>query len=107
MNRPMKQDWLEIDFGEPTEFRRMELAIYDDHGGVQVPQNTKFKLGRKTSGRRFSGLVRRTQQRCSQWNIVRFAPVQSNKVRIVFHQQRSGSSGVTEVTCGMINEFLK
>jgi hypothetical protein len=30
-------DWLEIDFGRRVEFRRVELAIYDDRGGVQPP----------------------------------------------------------------------
>ncbi len=32
-----ESDWLEIDFGKPVEFRRVELAMYDDRGGVQPP----------------------------------------------------------------------
>src|SRR5262249_814594 len=34
---PNATDWLEVDFGAPKEFARIELAIYDDRGGVQPP----------------------------------------------------------------------
>src|SRR5438105_15365518 len=34
---PNASDWLEIDFGEPKEVGRIELAVYDDMGGVQAP----------------------------------------------------------------------
>ncbi len=36
-------DWLQIDFGKPTEFRRVELAIYDDRGGVQPPESYQLE----------------------------------------------------------------
>ena len=34
---PNATDWLEIDFGSVKRFARLELAIYDDRGGVQAP----------------------------------------------------------------------
>ena len=34
---PNESDWLEIDFGAEKTFSRVELAIYDDRGGVQAP----------------------------------------------------------------------
>ena len=34
---PNETDWLEVDFGEAKTFRRIELGIYDDRGGVQPP----------------------------------------------------------------------
>lgn len=41
-------DWLEIDFGREVEFRRMELAIYDDRGGVPPDSNSTQRSGGPT-----------------------------------------------------------
>src|SRR5262249_32643058 len=35
---PSKTDWLAIDLGAEKEVRRVELALYDDRGGVQAPE---------------------------------------------------------------------
>jgi len=91
-------DWLEIDFGRAVEFRRVELAIYDDRGGVQPPAsyviqhwtgsqwhevgNAKFTLAQPTG---------------SQWNEVRFDPVTATRLRIVFTHRGQSRSGVSEV----------
>ncbi len=39
---PDPTDWLEVEFGAATEFTRVELAIYDDRGGVQAP--TRYEV---------------------------------------------------------------
>ena len=41
---PNKVDWLEIDFGKQVEFRKVDLAIYDDQGGVQRPIKYDFEF---------------------------------------------------------------
>ena len=37
-------DWLEFDLGEPRTFGRLELAIYDDRGGVQAPESFAIEV---------------------------------------------------------------
>ncbi len=46
-----KTDWLEIDFGQPTRFSRIELALYDDRGGVQPPQSFEIEVWTARAGK--------------------------------------------------------
>ena len=91
-------DWLEIDFGQVTEFRRVELAIYDDRGGVQAPASyvVQYRSGTEwidvLNGKRIP-----EHPIGGQWNEVRFDAVKSSKVRIVFTHQGQSRSGVSEV----------
>ncbi len=95
---PNEEDWLEIDFGASTEFRRIELAIYDDRGGVQTPTAYQIQTWQQNAWKPVEGIVRSPQQPLgSQWNTARFQPVQSNKVRILFTNREKARSGVTEV----------
>jgi hypothetical protein len=90
-------DWLEIDFGKETEFRRVELAIYDDRGGVQSPANFEIE---HWDGTRWQPLVTQKSPAKpigSQWNSARFPPVVSRKLRIVFTNAGKARSGVSEV----------
>lgn len=93
-----KSDWLQIDFGNPTEFRRVELGIYDDRGGVQPPE--KFEI-QYWDGQDWAAVedVRLSSEQPlgSQWNSAAFRPVTSRKVRIVFIHRGDARSGVTEV----------
>lgn len=91
-------DWLEIDCGRAVEFRRVELAIYDDRGGVQAP--VAYVVQHETEGEwRDVARARHTppQPLGGQWNEVRFDPVTARKVRIVFTHRGQSRSGVTEV----------
>ncbi len=97
MNRANEKDWLEIDFGTPTEFRRLELAIYDDRGGVQPPTDYEIQIGNKAIGNRREFHSHPQRPTGNQWNTARFTPVTSSKVRIVFTNQGKARSGVTEV----------
>jgi len=91
-------DWLEIDFGKTVEFRRVDLAIYDDRGGVQPP--VKYEL-EYWSGQTWEAIskVRKKPEKPtgSQWNSATFEPITTNKLRIVFTHAGSARSGVTEV----------
>ena len=91
-------DWLEIEFGQATEFRRVELAIYDDRGGVQAPASYVVQYW---SGTEWIDVLngKRTPEHPigGQWNEVRFDAVKSSKVRIVFTHQGQSRSGLSEV----------
>lgn len=95
---PNEQDWLEIDFGEEVEFRRVELALYDDRGGVQPPERFSLEFW---DGEKFSP-VRETTREPAQptggvWNEVRCDPVKTTRLRIVFTHRGKSRSGVSEV----------
>lgn len=91
-------DWLEIDFGKSLEFRRMELAIYDDRGGVQPPAKFMIQYWTGNEWQDTADLKTSPEKPAGgQWNVATFAPVQSSKVRIVFTHQGAARSGVTEV----------
>ena len=91
-------DWLEIDFGKPVQFRRVELAIYDDGGGVQPPASYTVQHWTGTEWLDVSQTRKTPDQPLgSQWNEARFAPVTSSKLRIVFTHRGRSRSGVTEV----------
>ena len=91
-------DWLEIDFGKQVEFRRIELAIYDDRGGVQPPTSYTIQHWTGTEWRDVDNVRQIPEQPLgSQWNTARFDPVKSTKVRIVFTHPAQARSGVSEV----------
>jgi hypothetical protein len=91
-------DWLEIDFGAEKEISRIELGIYDDHGGVQAP--TKYEIeawdGKEWKPVANSKMAPETPAG-GQFNEVRFDRVKTGKVRIMFTNRGEARSGVTEV----------
>ncbi len=91
-------DWLEIDFGGAKEFRRVELAIYDDRGGVQKPQSYELETWDGQAWRPIDDVRKSPEKPAgSQWNSASFKPVTSSKLRIVFTNAGQARSGVTEV----------
>jgi len=91
-------DWLEIDFGRAIEFRRVELAIYDDGGGVQAPAAYVVQYWTGTAWREVSHAEPSSDQpQGGQWNTIRFDPVESAKIRVVFTHRDGARSGVSEM----------
>ncbi len=91
-------DWLEINFGKSAEFRRVDLAIYDDRGGVQTPLKYEIEIWNGQTWETVNDVTRAPEKPAgSQWNSATFAPVNSDKLRIVFTNNGSARSGVTEV----------
>ena len=92
------RDWLEIDFGQTQQFRRVELAIYDDRGGVQPPQNYELEFWDGTAWQPISDATKSPERPAGgELNTVRFAPVQSRRLRIWFQHSGQARSGVSEV----------
>lgn len=93
-----ERDWLEIDFGKAVEFRRIELAIYDDRGGVQAPQSYELEVWDGTAWQPVDGLDRSPAKPVGgEVNIARFAPRTASKLRVWFKHAGQARSGVTEL----------
>lgn len=91
-------DWLEIDFGREVEFRRVELAIYDDRGGVQPPASYVIQYWTGTEWHDVTNTRKSPDQPLGgDWNEARFDPVKSSKTRILFTHRGQSRSGVSEV----------
>ncbi len=96
---PNQSDWLQIDFGKKVEFRRVEIAIYDDRGGVQAPKSYELQQWSDGKWTPISGVIHAPEKPVGgQWNTVTFAPIESDKLRIVFENHGGARSGATEVT---------
>jgi hypothetical protein len=95
---PHKSDWLAINFGEPKRVGRVELAIYDDHGGVQPPADNKVEYFDGKDWRAVENVSRSLQRPTGgQYNEVRFDAVKTAKIRVVFVHRGNARSGVSEI----------
>jgi hypothetical protein len=94
---PNKTDWFEVDFGQPKSFRRVELHIYDDRGGVQPPASYAVQYLEKDRWTDVPGASHSPKKpKGSAQNSVTFDGVTSNKVRVVFTHAGRPRSGLTE-----------
>lgn len=95
---PNATDWLEVDFGSEKEFTRVELAIFDDRGGVQAPMKCEVQFwGGKDWQLVRNGRSSPEKPAGGVFNEVRFDRVKSDKVRIVFTHAGKARTGVSEV----------
>ena len=95
---PNASDWLEIDFGKPQKVGRVELAIYDDRGGVQAPTSYSVQVWNGDAWQDVRD-QRKTPEipAGGQFNEVHFAPVQISRLRVVFVHRGKARSGVSEI----------
>lgn len=63
---PNATDWLEVDFGDAKEIRRVDLDIYHDHGGVQLPKSYSVQTW---SGSEWQDVPDRSSPRPSLWAV--------------------------------------
>ncbi len=94
---PNEKDWLEIDFGKPVTFRRVDLAIYDDRGGVQTPVQYEIQVWDSKEWQTIPCKLDPAEPAGSQWNSAGFEAKTATKLRIVFTNRDKARSGVTEV----------
>jgi hypothetical protein len=94
---PNETDWLEVDFGEEKSFNRVELAIYDDRGGVQPPTQYEVEFWDGKAWNPVTGIKKSPEQPTgSQFNAAQFDRARANKVRVVFTHAGKARSGVSE-----------
>ncbi|HEX3148231.1 MAG TPA: discoidin domain-containing protein [Gemmataceae bacterium] len=95
---PNASDWLEIDFGVKKTFRRVELAIYDDRGGVQAPASYDVQIWAGTAWQSVPKQKKSPEKPVGgQFNEVAFDAVTASKVRVVFTHPAKARSGVSEM----------
>lgn len=95
---PNVTDWLAIDFGAVQKFSRLELAIYDDRGGVQAPARYDVQYWDGNGWRDVVDAKKSPENPGGgQFNEVRFASVTSSRVRVVFTHAGKARSGVSEL----------
>jgi hypothetical protein len=91
-------DWLEVDFGGEKRVSRVELAIYDDRGGVQAPQAIALQVWEKGEWREVSNPQQKPAQPTGGlWNELRFEPLSTSKMRVVFTHRGQSRSGISEI----------
>jgi hypothetical protein len=95
---PNESDWLEIDFGEKKTFRRVELAIYDDRGGVQTPSAYTVEYWDGSAWKSVANVKKSPEKPAGgQFNEAVFDPVTASKARVVFTHRGKARSGVSEI----------
>jgi hypothetical protein len=96
---PNAEDWLQIEFGSPKKVSRVELALYDDRGGVQAPSSYRVEF---LDDDNWWYPVSHTHQSPKNpvggaYNEIRFNPVTTTAIRVVFIHNGETRSGVSEV----------
>jgi len=90
-------DWLMVDLGTEQSIGRVELLLYDDGGGVQSPRSIAIEYWDGADWQPVVDPVAEpSQPRGGMANRIRFAPVNTSKVRAVFTHDGGARSGVTE-----------
>jgi F5/8 type C domain-containing protein len=95
---PNASDWLEIDFGQVKQVGRVELAIFDDRGGVRAPREYTIEFW---DGKAWLDVPK--QKRVpetpvgGQLNEISFEKITTSKIRVVFKHRDKSRSGVSEV----------
>ena len=91
-------DWLQIDFGSVQEVGRVDLHIYDDRGGVQPPASYGVEYLEGDDWRPVAHPQKSPDKPTGGvQNTVRFDPVKTAKLRVVFTHQGASRSGLTEI----------
>lgn len=91
-------DWIELAFDEPHTVRRLELYFWADGRGVTIPRDYAVRY-RDGSQWRDATVESRAPAEPTAWatNTVTLAPVETDRVRVVFEHAARGKTGVTEV----------
>jgi len=95
---PTPTDWLAFDFGKVVDVSRVEVHLYDDHGGVQAPK--RFWIEVEKDGQWVAVANEKHAPVAplgSAQNTVTFDRVTVGKLRVLFENKDQAKSGVTEV----------
>jgi hypothetical protein len=95
---PNVTDWLAIDFGEPKTFSRLELALFDDRGGVQAPERFHVEILTEGGWKPVENEVHAPEQPLGNaLNEARFKAVTARQMRVVFTHRGAARSGASEI----------
>jgi hypothetical protein len=87
-----------VDFGKTAQVGRIDLHIYDDRGGVQPPASYAAQFWRDGDWRDVAEPVATPVKPVGGTvNSLKFAPVSTEKIRVVFQHEGKARSGVTEM----------
>jgi len=95
---PNPADWVEIDFGEEKRIGRIELAIFDDRGGVKAPESYNVQFW---DGKEWRDAQKQTKSPAKpiggRLNEVKFERIRTSKIRVVFTHAAKARSGISEI----------
>ena len=95
---PNATDWLEINFGAPKQINRIDLCLYDDHGGVQPPKSYSIQIWNGSEWQEIPDQVKSpTKPLGSSVNTVTFPKQTTTKFRVMFMNDGQARSGLTEI----------
>jgi hypothetical protein len=95
---PNPTDWVELDFGAEKEICRVELAIYDDRGGVKAPESYNVQLWDGSAWKDALQQAKMPKKPAgNRFNEVKFAPARTSRLRVVFTHAGKARSGVSEI----------
>jgi hypothetical protein len=98
---PNPSDWIQLDFGAEKTISRLDLYLYDDHGGVQPPKSYTVQI----PGPNPDSWIDVPNQRPDpkrpaggRLNTVTFAaPVRTSRIRVLLVHNGKSRSGLTEL----------
>jgi Trehalase len=95
---PNASDWIEVDFGGLKQVRRVELAIYDDRGGVKAPESYNVQVWDGSAWKDAAAQVRSPKKPVGgRFNEVIFEKVGTSKLRVIFTHAGKARSGISEI----------
>jgi hypothetical protein len=90
-------DWLELRWASPQSMGRVELAIYDDRGGVQPPKSIKLQAWIDGQWQTIDATAEPVTPAGGSWNVFRFETIKTEAIRMIFEHRDAARSGVSEV----------
>ena len=95
---PNPADWVEIDFGEEKQVGRIELAIFDDRGGVKAPENYNVQIWDGKAWQDAAKQVKNPPRPVGgRFNEVKFERARTSRIRVVFTHAAKARSGISEI----------
>lgn len=95
---PHPRDRLELDFGSPQTVGRVEIAVYDDGGGVQAPASIAVEIWNGSAWVEVEDVRQQPDRPVGgQFFEIGFRPVRTSKLRLIFTHRGRGRSGATEI----------
>jgi hypothetical protein len=95
---PHPEDVLTLEWDQPKKIAKVELAIFDDGGGVRSPDKVEIEYW---NGKEWAKVPNRKswpdEPIGGQINTVIFDPIETKELRIRFVHRKHSSSGITEL----------